>query len=439
MKILRHTATLFSYDGPQVFEARDPIGGHYLALAVDSRNAEDRYLVVGVPPERLRQFRAGTLDLREMIVEAGKDDWYLTTAPDGLDRPLEIERQATPIAESGLLPDAGFVLHVQPAEAVALGATRKRYQLRLTGLREGKGQIKAVRLYRVLVALLKTAERATHLLATGAGSRKGPNPSWLDDSIDFTITGLQPGSTVLDIAAPRLGETASEVFAQRQFWPDQAETESPSLDDTALDLASLAIHEAQAEDSPGDRFDGSVLDAILGFGKAAKTSALRYELVPQDAAHDGFVLDARSYARIEARSKAIPSPKAFIVSGRLDKIEHDAGRFRLLVNPRSALLGRLDPNALTVESLRPLWGKQTTVGGMVHFKANGQPRLIEARRIGSRMEGDAIFEEMPAAEIPGAPVFTREQERHAKSFDLMKLWGTWPGDEPIEELLAQLD
>lgn len=244
---------------------------------------------------------------------------------------------------------------------------------------------------------------------------------------------------MLDIAAPRLGETASEVFAQRQFWPDQAETEIPSLDDTALDLASLAIHEAQAEDSPGDRFDGSVLDAILGFGKAARTSALRYELVPQDAAHDGFVLDACSYTRIEARSKAIPSPKAFTVSGRLDKIEHDAGRFRLLVNPRSALLGRLDPNALNVESLRPLWGKQTTIEGMVHFKANGQPRLIEARRVGSRVEGDAIFEEMPAAEIPGAPVFTREQERHAKSFDLMKLWGAWPGDEPIEELLAQLD
>lgn len=439
MKNIRHTATLFSYDGPQVFEARDPIGGHYLALAVNAPEVGDRYLVVGVPPERLRQFRAGTLDLRETIADAGREKWYLATVTAGLGQPLEIERQTAPLAESGFLPDAGFVLPGPLPETLARRDTRKRYQLRLTGLREGKGQIKAARLQRVLDALLKTAERATHLLATGAGSRKGPNPAWLNDSIDFTITGLKPGSTVLDIAAPRLGETASEVFAQRQFWPDQTEIAIPSLDDTALDLASLAIHEAQAEDSPGDRFDGSVLNAILGFGKAAKTSALRYELVPQDAAHDGFVLDARSYTRIEARSKAIPSPKAFIVSGRLDKIEHDAGRFRLLVNPHSALLGRLDPNALNVESLRPLWGKQTTIEGMVHFKANGQPRLIEARRVGSRVEGDAIFEEMPAAEIPGAPVLTREQERRAKSFDLMKLWGTWPGDEPVEELLAQLD
>jgi len=27
----------------------------------------------------------------------------------------------------------------------------------------------------------------------------------------------------------------------------------------------------------------------------------------------------------------------------------------------------------------------------------------------------------------------------AKSFDLEKLVGAWPGDEPIEELLAELD
>ena len=29
MKLIRHTKTLFYYDGPQVIEARDAIGGHY--------------------------------------------------------------------------------------------------------------------------------------------------------------------------------------------------------------------------------------------------------------------------------------------------------------------------------------------------------------------------------------------------------------------------
>ena len=103
------------------------------------------------------------------------------------------------------------------------------------------------------------------------------------------------------------------------------------------------------------------------------------------------------------------------------------------------LLGRLDSDSLEVETLRPLWGRQTTVEGMVHFKANGQPRLIEARRIGSHADRNVIFEEMPAAEISGARSMTPNQERQARSFDPMELWDIWPGDESIEKLLADLD
>jgi hypothetical protein len=51
-----NTVTLFYYDGPQVFEAGDSIGGHYLALMVEPLDGQERYLVVGVVPERLRQF-----------------------------------------------------------------------------------------------------------------------------------------------------------------------------------------------------------------------------------------------------------------------------------------------------------------------------------------------------------------------------------------------
>ena len=70
MKTIRHTTTLFYYDGPQVFEARDAIGGHYVAVMVEPEGGHDRYLVAGVEPERLRQFRAGLLDLRTLLLGA---------------------------------------------------------------------------------------------------------------------------------------------------------------------------------------------------------------------------------------------------------------------------------------------------------------------------------------------------------------------------------
>ena len=60
-----------------------------------------------------------------------------------------------------------------------------------------------------------------------------------------------------------------------------------------------------------------------------------------------------------------------------------------------SLQGRLGGGSLDVELLRPLWGKRATVQGIVHFKSNGKPRFLEARRISARAEGDKIFETMP--------------------------------------------
>lgn len=129
MNTIRHTTTLFYYDGPQVFEARDAIGGHYVGVMVEPLDGKDRYLVAGVEPERLRQFRAGLLDLRNLLIERVIADWFLAFAPAGLSEPLAIEMAEGSLAESTLLPDAGFVLHDRPAEELALREARARNNL----------------------------------------------------------------------------------------------------------------------------------------------------------------------------------------------------------------------------------------------------------------------------------------------------------------------
>jgi hypothetical protein len=129
MNTIRHTTTLFYYDGPQVFEARDAIGGHYVAVMVEPQEGQDRYLVAGVEPERLRQFRAGLLDLRSLLAERSVEDWFLTFAPSGLSEPLLLQMAQGSLAESAFLPEAGFVLHDHPAEELALREARARNNL----------------------------------------------------------------------------------------------------------------------------------------------------------------------------------------------------------------------------------------------------------------------------------------------------------------------
>ena len=288
---------------------------------------------------------------------------------------------------------------------------------------------------RALDALLGTAERATRLAATGRSVARGRRPAWLKAVMDVTVTGLGTGSTTLDIQAPRLGGVDTRM-AQRDFWLEQ-----PDMGDTALDLAARAVTEAKSSNAVGDYFDRSILGEILKLGRAAEGSTdVRYELIPDGATRGGFVLEKSECSGLRHQRDSIPASRAVVTSGRLDEIGHGKGRFRLLMQEGGSLQGRLHRSSLDVELLRPLWGHPATVQGIVHFKSSGRPRLIEAYRISARAAGDAIFESLPRADT------TRQEDSIARSsveairhVDPMVLWGAWPGDEPIDELLAQLD
>ena len=182
----------------------------------------------------------------------------------------------------------------------------QRYQLRISGMKEEEGQIRMATLRRIMDAIHATAESATRLLATGAGKGKGARPQWLDATIDFTITGLKPGSTVFDIEAPRLGETAYEQFSQEDLWNTR-----PSLDETALDLVAQSINEIQTDDPVGDYFDSAVLQAILKFGKAAGVRDVRYEMTPLGTAQGGFMLDKRNLRKPNRAIERHPGSKVF--------------------------------------------------------------------------------------------------------------------------------
>ena len=316
-----------------------------------------------------------------------------------------------------------------------IGMTTSSYLLRLDGLSDPQGQIKANDLRKVLESLVLSAERITRLLATGEGIASGAKPAWLENSVDFTITGLKAGSTVLEIEAPLLMEAAKDQFSQKDLL-----RHIPADDDTALDLVASAIEETRMVDGSSDLYDSSVLESLLSFEKATRNPDVTIELVPKNRTRSGFVLSKTSYSQIAERKKELPEPRAFVVTGNLDEIKHSAGRFCLNLPMGQRLWGKIHHEFLSEESLRPLWGTNVTVEGLVHFKANGQARLIVARKLSPQTEGDEIFAELPSVErIYNQSEMFNDLGSHKDKIDPMALWGTWPGNEPIEELLAELD
>jgi len=126
MNRVHHTATLFYYDGPQVFEARDDIGGRYVGVAVTRPDGRDGYLIKGVKPSDLNAFRAGEADLRAILIRVNVDEWYLADAEFDFSAPIELDRQSASLVESGYLPDTGFLLHEHPTNDSVVKEARKR-------------------------------------------------------------------------------------------------------------------------------------------------------------------------------------------------------------------------------------------------------------------------------------------------------------------------
>ena len=111
MKKVNYKSTLDYYDGVQIFEARDQIGGRYLATLVNATTDNYCYLVVSVEPELLARFKSGNEELLQIIVESADRGWYLAECAGDLTAPLLLKDGVGEIP-SKFLPNNGYRLAI---------------------------------------------------------------------------------------------------------------------------------------------------------------------------------------------------------------------------------------------------------------------------------------------------------------------------------------
>jgi hypothetical protein len=310
--------------------------------------------------------------------------------------------------------------------------SRVKYKIRVVGLQTPDGTISFKALKEIVGVLLECSERGLRLAVQGESIKPGKVPAWLSKSIDFTMTGLETGSTVLDIEAPILGETAREQIVEQDLWYSK-----PSQEDTAISLLSKSIKDTTSENLESDTYDAGVLEGLLSFESVLKNFAKQIEIESEERPEEHFELGCEEIEKIRRLKTHTPEPMAFVIAGRFDMIQHSSKRFHLLLADGQSIPGAVDPDFLSVEDMRQWWGKKVTIKGMVHFRPSGKVRLIEAQVIKPMTSGEEVFERMPA------PPETMELFEHARRTvsprsPLTEVWNKWPGDESIEEILAAL-
>lgn len=114
MKTIRHADTLVYYDGVQVFVGCDSDSANYIGVMTGAGREVDQYLVTEVTRDLLDRFCAGAIDLRSVILEASAGGWFSMETNGDFGQPLTLCEQAGKLDNSGLLPEAGFLLPNSP-------------------------------------------------------------------------------------------------------------------------------------------------------------------------------------------------------------------------------------------------------------------------------------------------------------------------------------
>ena len=130
MKTIHHTATLYYYDGPQVFEARDAIGGHYIAVMVEPDGGKEQFLVAGVGPGAVAPVPGrARLIFARCLSCAARQNGFLPRPVANWMRHWHFQPQNAPLAAFAHLPESGFLLHDRPTISETLREARARNNL----------------------------------------------------------------------------------------------------------------------------------------------------------------------------------------------------------------------------------------------------------------------------------------------------------------------
>lgn len=281
-------------------------------------------------------------------------------------------------------------------------------------------------------AILCSSERVLRLVVEGSSLKRGKSPKWLDNALNLEITGISKGSTVLNINAPTFQESMPDYFTQKKLWKPKLVPE-----DTAISLFSKSMSDIVKGNLESDLYDFNVLQSLNSFRNILKKHASELNITSAQKRADNCKISGDEIARIGEVKVKIPESRTVALSGFFNMIEHDHRRFQLKLNNEQNVDGYLDPKFIDIEDMRPLWGKRVTVKGRALFKPSGRIQSVDVQKVRVFEVGDEILGNFPQAQgqFKFSEEFIRKQNAQAA---LKKVWGKWPGEESMDEILEAL-
>jgi len=268
----------------------------------------------------------------------------------------------------------------------------------------------------------------------GRSTAKGRYPAWLGRASDIRFVGIGGRrETKLHFEAPTMGESAPELFEQKEFWPTK-----PAAESTGFDLFAITIDEAGAGRADSDRYDRQLLSTLLGFG-AVLNGRFQEIRVSRTAARNGHKEAIINKSTIEEASRlrdATPEPRSVRVAGILDMVRYSNRGFELLLDDGDTARGILVEGGM--DSLRDLMNRRTLIEGNAVYRPSGKLLRIEAHSVTDGEGAPGLWSRIPNPIAKKLDKKTLRKRQTSRS-GVNAFFGTWPGDETDEEVLSALE
>jgi hypothetical protein len=257
-------------------------------------------------------------------------------------------------------------------------------------------------------------------------------PKWLVAASDIRFIDISGDSdTILHFEAPSMGETASELYSQEQFW-----NLLPSQDSTGFDIFAVTLRDVNEANKDSSKFDQPLLGKLEKF-KSALNGDFQEMLVQGEKGGETWArVDKTTIDKARQLSMEVPVPREVLVTGILDMVRASTRSFEIRLQDGNNALGVLVEGEM--DCLLPLFDKPIIVQGKAIYRPSGRLLRIDALSAASCSEISPTLSKIPPADIRTLSTKMIRQPQTSKS-GVTVFFGTWPGNETDEELLQALE
>lgn len=309
--------------------------------------------------------------------------------------------------------------------------TIKKHHITLTDFPVNDGKISFNAIRQVAEMLQTVAGGSLRLVMEGISSKKGPKPKWLEESIDFQLTGIEKGSTRLIAEAPLLKESLHQP--QIPLFGRSPETLQQY---TGIDLALESFNQAFHQEQEDDLLDKHLLKEMKKYRALFQGNQGSLQITGH-VSEEPTKINKQSFKNIQKLEEGTPSPRRARITGILDLMQYSKDLIQ--IQTEQGATHAILTNDIQFTDISTYFGQKVTLEGIANFKPSGNISAIEVHKIREATDEDDWFTKKPAAIKEQLDIKELRAKQKFKGTNLDNVIGEWPGDESIEELLEMLN